>query len=165
MLDKCKHQYSSLQTMSRISFLSSSPLALLHHSRPNASVSVIDLKRSLSASHSATCTPRPSYATKKTIRCQAVGETPTTPQKSQLYQGVYGPWTVEPSDVREVLSFCFLFLFKLLLEFRIKMESKILFTKESVISHISIHDLMVAETSVPSSVIYSFPVRQFPLPS
>lgn len=85
-----------------------SPPALLHRYRPYASsVSLVELRRFLSAPRSAICTPRNSSPslTKKTIRCQAVGESNTTSQESQLYQGVYGPWTVEPSDVREVLLF------------------------------------------------------------
>jgi hypothetical protein len=32
------------------------------------------------------------------IKCEAVGDSSQT-----VYNGVYGPWTVESSDVREVL--------------------------------------------------------------
>lgn len=31
------------------------------------------------------------------IRCKALGDSSQT-----VYQGVYGPWTVDPSDVKEV---------------------------------------------------------------
>lgn len=84
---------------------SPSPAALLH--RYASSVSPVQLRRFLSASSaSAICIPRTSSPslTKKTIKCQA-----TTSQESQLYKGVYGPWTVEPSDVREVLLSFFFF--------------------------------------------------------
>lgn len=49
---------------------------------------------------------------KKTItKCQAVGKSSSSSQsnsKSEVvyYQGVYGPWTIQPSDVQEVFSSC-----------------------------------------------------------
>lgn len=36
------------------------------------------------------------------VKCQAVGEQPESPT---VYQGVYGPWQVEPSDVQEVVLY------------------------------------------------------------
>ncbi|KAL6984026.1 hypothetical protein U1Q18_017401 [Sarracenia purpurea var. burkii] len=38
---------------------------------------------------------------KRCIKCQAAGES----SESCVYQGVYGPWTVDPSDVREVILY------------------------------------------------------------
>lgn len=38
------------------------------------------------------------------IRCKALGESSQT-----FYQGIYGPWTVDSSDVREVHDFYFFF--------------------------------------------------------
>lgn len=35
------------------------------------------------------------------LRCQALGESSVD---GVVYQGTYGPWTVDSSDVREVLS-------------------------------------------------------------
>jgi len=34
------------------------------------------------------------------VRCKAAGE-----NQQQVYNGVYGPWTVEAEDVKEVLTF------------------------------------------------------------
>lgn len=43
---------------------------------------------------------------KRKVTCQAVGESSPPPSDSTVvYQGIYGPWTVEDSDVREVLPF------------------------------------------------------------
>ncbi|KAK6922474.1 Protein of unknown function DUF2301 [Dillenia turbinata] len=40
------------------------------------------------------------------IKCKALGETSSFEQdEPAVYQGVYGPWSVEPSDVREVLLY------------------------------------------------------------
>ena len=36
------------------------------------------------------------------VKCEAAGES-SNPRAVQVYQGVFGPWTVDPSDVREVL--------------------------------------------------------------
>ncbi|GFY88081.1 hypothetical protein Acr_06g0000210 [Actinidia rufa] len=35
------------------------------------------------------------------VKCKAAGES-SNPRAVQVYQGVFGPWTVDPSDVREV---------------------------------------------------------------
>lgn len=103
---------SSATTLnSDLLLLPPSPPALLHRHRYSyaSSVSLVELRRLLSPpSRSAICSLRTfssCYLTKKTIRCQAVGEGTTNSRESQLYQGVYGPWTVESSDVREVLIF------------------------------------------------------------
>lgn len=37
------------------------------------------------------------------IKCKAVGDSPKPSFQPTVYKGVYGSWTVEPSDVREVL--------------------------------------------------------------
>ncbi|XP_043706310.1 uncharacterized protein LOC122655971 [Telopea speciosissima] len=39
------------------------------------------------------------------MKCQATGESSQTSSDRTIYQGIYGPWTVEPSDVREVLLY------------------------------------------------------------
>ena len=36
------------------------------------------------------------------IRCKAMEQVQSESSSTVVYQGVYGPWTVEPSDVREV---------------------------------------------------------------
>ena len=46
------------------------------------------------------------------IRCQALGDGSVN---GIVYQGTYGPWTVDSSDVREVLRLHFLLLLLLLL--------------------------------------------------
>lgn len=38
-----------------------------------------------------------------TIRCKATGESSQSSFNPTVYQGIYGPWTVDSSDVREVL--------------------------------------------------------------
>nr|GMD80765.1 uncharacterized protein LOC109175935 [Ipomoea batatas] len=43
---------------------------------------------------------------KRKVACQAVGESSPPPSDSTVvYQGIYGPWTVEDSDVREVILY------------------------------------------------------------
>ncbi|CAL5349609.1 hypothetical protein CsSME_00036609 [Camellia sinensis var. sinensis] len=41
----------------------------------------------------------------KSIKCQAAGESSDTTTTTSVYQGFYGPWTVDSSDVREVISY------------------------------------------------------------
>ncbi|KAF7113170.1 hypothetical protein RHSIM_RhsimUnG0153300 [Rhododendron simsii] len=45
---------------------------------------------------------------KGSVKCQASGESSDTsvdPNSVAVYQGVYGPWTVDPNDIREVISY------------------------------------------------------------
>lgn len=42
--------------------------------------------------------PSPWLVEKFTICCQAM-------EQNQVYQGVYGPWSIDPSDIREVISY------------------------------------------------------------
>ncbi|XP_071928874.1 uncharacterized protein [Coffea arabica] len=52
--------------------------------------------------------PRTSIPQSKTIttKCQAVGESSSQPsEEAVVYQGVYGPWTIQPSDVQEVILY------------------------------------------------------------
>lgn len=42
---------------------------------------------------------------KGSVKCQASGESSDTsvdPNSVAVYQGVYGPWNVDPNDIREV---------------------------------------------------------------
>ncbi|XP_057948057.1 uncharacterized protein LOC131143764 [Malania oleifera] len=39
------------------------------------------------------------------VKCQAVGESSQNSFGRVVYQGAYGPWSVEPSDVREVILY------------------------------------------------------------
>ncbi|KAJ8450087.1 hypothetical protein Cgig2_033281 [Carnegiea gigantea] len=39
------------------------------------------------------------------IRCKAMEQVQSESSSTVVYQGVYGPWTVEPSDVREVILY------------------------------------------------------------
>ncbi|XP_021620395.1 uncharacterized protein LOC110620813 isoform X2 [Manihot esculenta] len=39
------------------------------------------------------------------IKCKAVGDSPKPSFQPTVYKGVYGSWTVEPSDVREVILY------------------------------------------------------------
>ncbi|KAA8529979.1 hypothetical protein F0562_034417 [Nyssa sinensis] len=39
------------------------------------------------------------------IKCQAVGDSSQSSIDPTVYRGVYGPWTVDPSDVREVILY------------------------------------------------------------
>ncbi|WOL16170.1 hypothetical protein Cni_G24952 [Canna indica] len=57
------------------------------------------------SSHSASTSSLPSYRG-RSARCRAVGEGSQQAFNDRaVYQGVYGPWTVEPSDVREVVLY------------------------------------------------------------
>ncbi|KAK2996292.1 hypothetical protein RJ639_025053, partial [Escallonia herrerae] len=40
--------------------------------------------------------------TKKSVKCQAAGDSSFN---SPVYQGVYGPWSVDSSDIREVILY------------------------------------------------------------
>lgn len=44
-------------------------------------------------------------SSKPAIKCQAAGEGSPNSFDSTVYQGVYGPWTVDSSDVREVILY------------------------------------------------------------
>lgn len=39
------------------------------------------------------------------MRCEAAGEGPRGSFDGTIYQGIYGPWTIEPSDIREVILY------------------------------------------------------------
>lgn len=54
---------------------------------------------SSSCSFSSSSSPSPSRLANKTIKCQTVSKKPIE------YQGVYGPWTVESSDIQEVILY------------------------------------------------------------
>lgn len=44
-----------------------------------------------------------SVSPRRNIKCKALGESSQQPSFDQtVYNGAYGPWTVDPSDVREV---------------------------------------------------------------
>ncbi|KAK9108620.1 hypothetical protein Syun_024631 [Stephania yunnanensis] len=58
----------------------------------------------LSSRHSSTTTTRASFRPRP-ITCQALGESSNTPIDQTVYQGTYGPWTIDPSDVREVILY------------------------------------------------------------
>ena len=49
------------------------------------------------------------------IKCKAVSESSQESIDGTVYQGAFGPWTVDPEDVREVMSFNFNALFALAL--------------------------------------------------
>ncbi|KAK9117718.1 hypothetical protein Sjap_016665 [Stephania japonica] len=59
---------------------------------------------SLLPSHHSSTTTRASFRLRP-ITCKALGESSNTPIDQTVYQGTYGPWTVDPSDVREVILY------------------------------------------------------------
>jgi hypothetical protein len=44
------------------------------------------------------------------VKCKALGESSQSSSDRTVYQGIYSPWTVDPSDVREVHTPFFLFV-------------------------------------------------------
>lgn len=50
----------------------------------------------------------------RSVKCKAVGENPQgSLSDTVVYKGVYGPWTVESSDVQEVLTHLLLIQFQI----------------------------------------------------
>lgn len=46
----------------------------------------------------------PSSGCRISVRCKAVGESRQgSLEETVVYEGIYGPWTIDDSDVREVL--------------------------------------------------------------
>lgn len=50
----------------------------------------------------------PSPSKLSALKCKAAGQTTPSPT---VYQGIYGPWTVDSSDVREVHFSSFIFFY------------------------------------------------------
>ncbi|KAK8967536.1 hypothetical protein KSP40_PGU006408 [Platanthera guangdongensis] len=66
-------------------------------------------------SASTSWSPLPTRNGSRAVRCDAAGEGPTESLDGTVYQGIYGPWRIEPSDIREVMDpFSPSFLFNLI---------------------------------------------------
>ena len=74
---------------------------------PEGPFSPSSASRKLSSYLASTSCSSPSYSRVAgwigSVRCEAIGEgsQPSFDDRT-VYQGIYGPWTVDPSDVREV---------------------------------------------------------------
>nr|DAD34087.1 TPA_asm: hypothetical protein HUJ06_004727 [Nelumbo nucifera] len=78
----------------------------------NASSSKVYLLRFPSSSSSSYSFSSKLTFRKGLIKCKALRETSRDSFNGRtVYQGVYGPWAVDPSDVREVMLIIFPFLF------------------------------------------------------
>lgn len=60
-------------------------------------------KLSLRPIHGGLLPSKLSFSRSSSLKCKAVGDSSQTSLDPTVYQGIYGPWTVESSDVREVL--------------------------------------------------------------
>ncbi|KAK8967073.1 hypothetical protein KSP40_PGU012103 [Platanthera guangdongensis] len=56
-------------------------------------------------SASTSWTPLPTRNGSRAVQCDAAGEGPTESLDGTVYQGIYGPWRIEPSDIREVILY------------------------------------------------------------
>ncbi|KAH7516815.1 hypothetical protein FEM48_Zijuj10G0174700 [Ziziphus jujuba var. spinosa] len=55
--------------------------------------------------HSKPSFPRSSSSSSSSFKCKAVGDSSQTSFDPTVYQGIYGPWTVDSNDVREVILY------------------------------------------------------------